>query len=164
MSLKEKMSEELKKALKDKDALRRSVLSMLNAAILNKEKEKRTKLSKTEEVEKLEELSKLNNEEIMEVISSEAKKRKDSIEQYEKASRIDLVEKEKKELEILKEYLPEQMSEEEVRKLTKETIEKLGASGPKDTGKVMAVLMPQLKGKTDGGLVGKIVQEELKEK
>jgi len=163
VSLKDKISEDIKGALQKKDTLRCSVLRMLNAAVINKEKEKRVKLSKTEKTEKLEELSKLNDEEIIEVISSEAKKRKDSIEQYEKANRIDLAQKEKKELEILKEYLPEQMNEDEIRRLAKEAVKKLGASGQKDTGKVMAALMPQLKGKADGGLVNKIVQEELKE-
>lgn len=164
MSLKQKIQTDLKKSLQDKDVLRCSVLRLLNAAILNKEKEKRAKLSKTEEIEKLTELSQLTDEEVIEVISSEVKQRKDSIEQYEKGHRQDLAEPEKKELEILMEYLPEQMSEEEIKKLVKETIAKLGASSPRDTGKVMGALMPQLKGKAEGGLVSKIVQEELKDK
>jgi uncharacterized protein YqeY len=162
VSLKEKIQIDLKKALQEKDELRVSVLRMLMAAIFNKEKEKRAKLSKTEEVEKLEELSKLTEEEVLEVISSEAKKRKDSIEQYEKGNRQDLADQEKKELEILMDYLPEQMSEEEIRKLVKEKIADLGASGPQDIGKVMGALMSQLKGKAEGGIVNKIVQEELK--
>jgi hypothetical protein len=162
VSLKEKIQIDLKKALQEKGELRVSVLRMLMAAIFNKEKEKRAKLSKTEEVEKLEELSKLTEEEVLEVISSEAKKRKDSIEQYEKGNRQDLADQEKKELEILMDYLPEQMSEEEIRKLVKEKIADLGASGPQDIGKVMGALMSQLKGKAEGGIVNKIVQEELK--
>jgi uncharacterized protein YqeY len=162
MSLKEKIQADLKNAMQSRDAERVSVLRMLMAAVFNKEKEKRAKLSKTEEVKKLEELSKSTDEEVLEVISSEVKKRKDSIEQYEKANRQDLADNEKKELDVLIEYMPKQMSEEEVRKIVKEKIEELGVSGPQDTGRVMGALMPQLKGKADGGMVNKIVQEELR--
>jgi len=162
MSLKEKIQADTKKAMQARDQLKVSVLRMLMAAVFNKEKEKRAKLSKSgEDLEKLDKLSKLTDEETTEVISSEAKKRKDSIEQYEKGNRQDLADQEKKELKILVSYLPEQMSEEEISKLVKEKIEELGASGPKDTGKVMGALMTQLKGKADGNLVNKIVQEEL---
>jgi len=163
MSLKEKIQTDIKKAMQQKDDLQVSVLRMLMAAVFNKEKEKRAKLSKTEEFEKLDELSQLTDEETIEVISSENKKRKDSIEQYEKGNRQDLADKEKKEMEILMNYLPEQMSEEEIRKIVKEKIEELGASTPQDIGKVMGALMPQLKGKAEGTMVNKIIQEELKE-
>jgi len=163
MSLKEKIQTDIKKAMQGKDQLKVSVLRMLMAAIFNKEKEKRAKLSKTEEkLEKLDELSQLTDEEITEVISRENKERKDSIEQYQKGNRQDLAEQEKKELDILKDYLPEQMSEDEIRKIVKEEIEKLDASTPQDTGKVMVVVMSKLKGKAEGGMVNKIVQEELK--
>ena len=166
MSLKERIQADIKKAMPEKDQLKVSVLRMLMAAVFNKEKEKRAKLSKTKDPpaggEKLDELSKLTDEEIIEVISSESKKRQDSIEQYEKGNRQDLADQEKKELEILMKYLPEQMTEEEIRKLVKEKVEELGASGSKDIGKVMGALMPQLKGKADGTAVNKIVQEELK--
>ncbi len=146
-----------------KDQLKVSVLRMLMAAVFNKEKEKRAKLSKEEEnMEKIEELSELTDEETLAVVSSELKKRKDSIEQYQKGNRPDLVEQEKKELAILKDYLPEQMPEEEIRKIVKQKIEELGAGGPQETGKVMGAVMPQLKGKVDGNVVSKIVQEELK--
>ncbi len=161
VSLKETIQTDLKEVLRQRDELKISVLRMLLAAIFNKEKEKRARLSKTEEIEKLEELSKLTDEEVLEVISSEVKKHKDSIEQYEKGNRPDLVEGEKKELEILMSYLPEQMSQEDIRKLVKEKIDELGASGPKDIGKVMGALMPQLKGRAEGNLVNKIVQEAL---
>ncbi len=164
MSLKEKIQTDIKKAMQEKGQLKVSVLRMLMAAVFNKEKEKRAKLSKTEEIEKLDELSKLTDEETMEAISSEAKKRKDSIEQYKKGNRQDLADQEKKELEILTTYLPEQMPEEEVRKIVKEKINEIGASTPQDTGKVMGAVMSELKGKAEGGLVNKIVQEELKGK
>ncbi|MFH0906748.1 MAG: GatB/YqeY domain-containing protein [bacterium] len=163
MSLKEKIKEQIKDAMIKKDASRVSVLRMLMSVILNKEKEKRTKLSKEENnPEKLDELSNLTDEEIIEVISSESKKRKDSIEQYEKGNRQELAEKEKKELEILVDYLPEQMDEDEIRKIISKKIEEVGASGPQDTGKIMGAIMGQLKGKADGNIVSKIVQEELK--
>ena len=161
MSLKEKIQIDIKKAMQEKDQLKVSVLRMLMAAIFNREKEKRAKLSKTEEIEKLDELSKLTDEETTEVISSENKKRKDSIEQYQKGNRQDLADKEKKELEILMKYLPEQMPEDEIRKIVQQKIEELGASGPQDTGKVMGAIMAQLKGKADGNVVNKVVQEEL---
>ena len=165
MSLKEKIQADIKKAMREKNQLKVSVLRMLTAVVFNKEKERRAKLSKSEEeLEKLDEMSKLTDEEILEAVSSEAKKRKDSIEQYQKGSRQDLVEQEEKELNILMDYLPEQIGEEEIRKLAKEKIEEIGVSSPQDTGKVMGVLMPQLKGKADGTVVSKIVQEELMNK
>ncbi len=163
MTIKEKIKQDLKEAMQQKQAEKVSVLRLLSSAIFNREKEKWAKLGKEEEDRvKLEQASQLSDEEAIEVISSEAKKRKDSIEQYQKGGREDLAEKEKKELEILTDYLPEQMSEDEIRKIVKEKIEQAGANGPQETGKVMGLLMPQLKGKADGGLVSRIVQEELK--
>ncbi|MEK0366298.1 MAG: GatB/YqeY domain-containing protein, partial [Nitrosopumilus sp.] len=91
--------------------------------------------------------SQLTDEEIVEVISFEAKKGKEAILEFKKGERQDLVGKEKKELEILQKYLPEQLSEEEIKKLVKEAIKKVGAQEIKDTGKVMAEMMPQVKGK-----------------
>lgn len=161
--LKEQINNDLKKAQQEKDELVVLVLRSLNAAIHNKEIEKRTKLSKEEkDIEKLKEGSKLTEEEIIEVVSSEVKKRKEAIEEFKKGEREDLVEKEEKELEILKKYLPEQMKEEEIKQEAKKVIEEIGATGPQDTGKVMAALMPKLKGKAEGGMVSKIVSELLK--
>ena len=161
--IKDKIKEDIKKAMQEKDELKLSVLRMASSAVFNKEKDNRAKLSKAgEEESKLDEMSKLTEEEVIEVVSSEVKKRKDSIEQYQKGGRSDLAENEKKELEILMEYMPEQMGEDEIRKIVKEKIEELGISGPQETGKLMGAVMPQLKGKTDGNIVGKIVQEELK--
>jgi len=169
--LKEQIQNDLKEAFKKNEKDLVSVLRLLTAAFQNKEIEKRTKLSKSqpetgrpwadEPVEKLEELSKLTEEEVLEVISFEAKKRRDSIFEFEKGGRQDLADKEKQELEILQKYLPEQLSEEEIKKLVKEAIEKIGASEPKDMGKVMAELSPKIKGKADGSLVSKIVKELL---
>jgi uncharacterized protein YqeY len=164
MSLKEKIQADLKENLKKDDKVLISVLRLLSSAIHNKEIEKRTKLAKTEPQEKLEELSKLTDEEVLEVISSETKKRKEAILEFKKGNREDLVKKEKAELEILEKYLPEQSSEEEIKKLAKEAIEKVGAKEQKDIGKVMAELMPKVKGKADGSLVSKIVKDLLSPK
>ncbi len=149
MSLKETIQTNIKKAMIGKDALRVSVLRMVMAVILNKEKEKGF------------EAKSLADEEVLAVISSEVKKRKDSIEQYTKGERQDLADKEKEELEILSAYLPEQMSEEEVRKIVKEKISQLNAVGLQDIGKIMGALMADLKSKADGAIVKKIVEEEL---
>lgn len=167
MTLKEKISDDLKKALKEKAELEISTLRMLRAAVLNKEKEKRAKLVKEKnkiQEEELEKESQLTDEEVIEVISSEIKKRKEAIFEFQKGEREDLVRKEKEEMEVLKKYLPEQLSEEEIKRLTKEVIEKIGAVGPQDIGKVIGELMPQVKGRAEGSLVSKIVKELLSPK
>jgi len=164
MSLKQKIQDDLKPALKDKREIDVVTLRMLNAAILNKEKEKRAKLAKEEgEIteEELVDRSQLADEEIIEVVFSEVKKRKEAVLEYEKGGREDLAEKEKKEIEVLRKYLPEQLSEEEIKRLAKEVVEKVGAAEMKDIGKVMIELMPQVKGKAEGGLVSKVVRELL---
>ncbi len=129
-----------------------SVLKILQAEIHNAEIAKRTKLGQE---------SPLNDEEILQVISREVKKRKDAIEMYEKGGRKELAEKEKKEAEILSAYLPEQMPREEIRALVQKAVKQSGATNQKEIGKVMAVLMPQVKGRADGSLVNKIVKELL---
>jgi hypothetical protein len=162
--LKAKIQENLKEALKERREIEVSALRMLIFAINNKETEKRTKLWKEKSessVEDLEKESQLADEEIIEVVSSEIKKRKEAVLEFEKGERKDLAEKEKKEIEILGRYLPEQLPEEEIKKLAKEAIDKVGATEQKDTGKVMAELMPQVKGKADGGTVSRIVKELL---
>ena len=165
MSLREQINNDLKKAQQEKDELVLLALRGINAAIKNKEIEKRTKLSKEEkDIEKLKKESKLIEEEVVGVIMSEAKKRKDAIEEFKKGERQDLVEKEEKELEILKKYLPEQMDEEQIEEEVKKVIEEVGAVGPQDTGKVMGVLMLKLKGKAEGGMVSRVVQELLSNK
>ncbi len=158
MLSKQQIQQNLKEAQLERDEVLVSTLRMLLASIGNKEIEKRTKLSKSEPVDKLEELSKLAEEEIMEVISSEVKKRKEAIVEYEKGERQDLAAKEKKEAEILEKYLPQQFTGEEIKKIVKEAAEKVGAKEMKDMGKVMAELMPKIKGKADGNLVSKIVR------
>lgn len=164
MALKEQIQKDLIEAMKSKDELTSSVLRMLLAAVLNKEKEKRYKLGKEKpdlKEEDLEKESQLTDEEITEVFLAEVKKRKEAAVDYEKGDRKELAEKEKKEAEILQKYLPEQLSEEEVKKLVKVAIEKTGATSPKEMGKVMAELMPHVKGKADGGLISKLVKDLL---
>jgi uncharacterized protein YqeY len=160
-NLKQQIQNDLKEAMKNKDAFLLGVLRMAVTAIKNKELEKRTKLSKTEAIEKLDEMSQLTDEEALAVMLSEAKKRKDAIEEFTKGGRQGLAEKEQKELEALKKYLPEQMGDEEIRKIVVGAIAQTGASDVKEMGKVMAAIMPQVKGKADGSLVNKIVKEEL---
>ena len=152
--LKDKIKTDLTQALKEGNQLVCSTLRMLLAAVLSKEKEKRYKEKAEEEVE-------LTDEEIIDVISSESKKRKEAIKEYEKGERQSLAEKEKAEFEVLEKYLPEQLSEEEIKKIVEEAIEKVRATEIKDIGKVMAELMPKVKGKADGGLVSEIVKELL---
>ena len=164
MTLKQKIQQDTKLALKEKRERELSALRMLLSAVINKEKEKRYKISKEKpdlSGEELEKESQLVDDEVIEVVSSEVKKRKEAILEFEKGKRQDLVEKERRELEILQKYLPEQLSEEEIRELAKEAIDKIGAKELKEMGKVMAELMPKIKGKADGGLVSKIVKELL---
>jgi len=173
-NIQSKLQNDLRTALKGRRKLEVSTLRLLGAAIINKEKEKRMKNATTEKDLKEEELvekSRLTDEEIIEVVLSEIKKRKEAILGFsagsvsaparEKAKIQNLIDKEKEEIKILKKYLPEQLSEEEVRKLAKDVVEKTKAQSMKDIGKVMKKLMPKIKGKADGSLVSKIVKELL---
>lgn len=160
--LKEKIQLDMKEAMKSGNAVKRMVLSLLQSAVKNKELEKRAKFSKIgSEANKFEELSRMSDEEVMDVILSEAKKRKESIESYKKAGRDELAKKEKDELVILMEYLPEPMSEDEIKSEVKKAIEETGAKDIKEMGKVLGVLMPKVKGRADGQTVSRIVKDEL---
>lgn len=164
MTLKERIQDEMKLALRERRDETLSVLRMLAASILSKEKEKRYKINKEKPgltTSELEKESQLSDEETIDVISSEIKKRKEALLAFEKGGRQDLAKKEKKEMEVLEKYLPEQLSEENLKELAKEAIEKVGAKEVKDTGKVMAELMPKVKGKAEGSEVNRIVRELL---
>ena len=161
MSLKEKIQSDIKEAMKTRENEKVGVLRMLQSEIKNAEIAKRTKLSKSNGADDIEQKSQLSDEEIIEVISRETKKRKDAIELYEKGGRKELAEKEKKEAEILSAYMPEQMSEEEIKKLVETTIKETGASNIKEMGKVMGALKLEIKGKADGAMVSRIVKELL---
>lgn len=162
--LKQQIQNAVNEALKSGDQLMAGTLRMLLASVTTKEKEKRYKISKGKPDFNEEELikkSELTDEEILEVIFSEIKKRKDAIVLYEKGNRPELADKEKKEVAILKKYLPEQLSEEELKKLIEESISRTGAKEIKDMGKVMADLMPKIRGRSDSGEVSKIIKEML---
>jgi len=146
MGLKERLLQDMKEALKAKDKVKLSTIRMINSLIKNAEIDKRGELT---------------DEEIIQLLMKYAKQRREAIEMYEKGGRQDLVEKEKAELEIVESYLPKQLSEDEIRELVREAIEAVGASSPKDLGKVMQYVMPKVKGRADGSLVNKIAREEL---
>ena len=146
---KQKLQEELKQSMLARNELKTSVLRMLLSAINYYEIQKGgAGYAATEE-------------DVLSVIQNQAKQRRDSIEQFTQAGRKELADKEEKELELLKAYLPEQMNEEEITKLVKEAIAQTGAATITDLGKVMGALMPKTKGKADGGLVSTIVKKEL---
>ena len=151
MSIKENILADLKEAMKSKDKARLQVLRSLKSKILEKEI-----------AERKEGKSELTDEQVSDVLMKAAKQRKDSIDQYESGNRGDLAASEKQELEIIESYLPDQMSEKEIRDLVKETIDSVGASGPSDMGKVMGAIMPKVKGKADGNTVNRVVSEQLK--
>ncbi len=146
MGLKERMREDLKEAMKAKDEVRVRTLRMILAAIRNLE------------VERMKEAS---DEDVIDALNREAKKRREAIEQYKKAGREDLSQQEEMELKVIESYLPEQMSEDEIRKLAEEIIQSVGASSVKDLGKVMKEIMPKVKGRADGKVVNRIVRELL---
>ena len=146
---KQQLQTELKEAMLAKNSIKTSVLRMVISAIGYYEIQKGGAGYAASE------------EDVLSVIQKEAKQHRDSIEQFQKAGRIELVDKEEKELEVLQKYLPEQMSEGELRKLVTETISQTGAISTADMGKVMSEVMAKTKGKADGKFVSKIVQEEL---
>jgi uncharacterized protein YqeY len=146
LKLIDRIKEDLIKSMKAKDGTRVSVLRLLLASIKNREIEKKEALT---------------DEEVLAEIASAAKRRKESLEAFREGERQDLVEKEEAELVILEEYLPEQISEEEVRRTVQDVVAEVGAQSPSDLGKVMKELMPRLKGKADGKMVNQIVREIL---
>ena len=150
--LKQQIHEELVAAMKAHDEVKKSTLRMLFSAIQYCEMSKGKAGYEA------------TDEDVLGVIQKEVKQRKDSIEQFEKGGRKDLVDKEKAELTLLETYLPKQMDENEVRDLVKEAISQSGTTSVSEMGKIMGVLMPKVKGKADGGLVSKIVKEELQAK
>lgn len=146
MKLIEQIQEDLKRSMKAKDGNRVSVLRFLMSSIRNREIEKRNPL---------------DDDEVLAEITSSAKRRRESIEAFKGGGRADLVAKEEAELAVLQEYLPEQLSPDEIRGIVQEVIEAVGASTAGDIGKVMKELMPRLRGKADGKLVNEIVRETL---
>jgi uncharacterized protein len=146
MSLKETLQEDWIKALKSKDKFKANTISMAKAAILQVEKTDGTKLG---------------DEEIIGVLAKEVKERREAILEFEKGNRQDLVEQAKAEIEILLNYLPQQLSEEEIAEIVRAAVNETGANSIKDMGKVMANVVLKTKGRADGKLVSNIVKEYL---
>ncbi len=147
MSLKERISEEMKAAMKSGDKTRLGVVRMLHAAIRKKE---------------IDEKITLVDADVIKVVSALVKQRQDSIEQFQKAQRQDLVDKETEEMTYLQSLLPKQMDQAEIVKIIEATIQEAGATSKKEMGQVMKLLMPKVAGKADGKLVNQLVNERLK--
>ena len=163
MNLKDTINEDIKSAIKSGLNDKVSVLRFLNSVIKNKELEKRNRLSKEgRPLAELSKLSELIDEEVINVILGEIKKRKESIAQYEKGGREDLAKKEAAELEILKKYVPEEMSEGELRSIVKKKIAEINGATMKNFGKIIGSVIAEVKGRAGGELVKKIIEEELK--
>lgn len=152
MSLKERINEDLRSGMKARDERLCSVLRMLKAQILEAEVQLRAKRGRDYQ---------LDDSEVTEVVSRYAKQRSQSIEAYKAGGRSDLVEQEQAELEILQQYLPRPLTEEEIEAMVVEAIGESGASSMKDLGSVMKIVMPRLKGAADGNKVRQIVQQHL---
>ena len=147
MDLQTRLAEDLKGAMKQRETVKVSTLRLLISAIRNKEIDKKKALA---------------DGDVLEVIQTEAKSRKESIEQYRNAGRNDLAEKEDSELKVLFSYLPEPISESQLQELVKSTLQEVGAKGPQDMGRVMSALMPKIKGRADGKQAQQVVQQLLK--
>lgn len=144
--LKKQLLEDMKKAMKEKDKARLSVIRMTRSEIKNKE---------------IETGEELDDQGVTAVIAKQVKQIKDSLSDFEKSGKEDVMEKLHQEIEILQDYLPEQMSEEEVDQLVEEVISETGAENMSDMGKVMGAIMPKIKGRADGSMVSEKVKEKL---
>ena len=146
MGLEERLVDEMKQAMRSSDKVRLSTIRMIRTAVKNKEIELRKKL---------------DDEEIQRVIQGMLRRTEESIEQFRLGGRMDLVDKESQEGDILKSYLPQTLSAEEILKIIDESIQETQASSPKDLGKVMKSVMPKLTGKADGKVINQLVKERL---
>jgi uncharacterized protein YqeY len=146
MSIKDMLNRDMKAALKAGEKDRLSVIRMAKSATLYAEKEK---------------LHELDDEEVIEVLFKETKKRKNDMEEYERLGKMETVESLKQEVAILSSYLPQQLTDEEVEELVRQTIFEIGANSIKEMGKVMGAVMPKVKGRADGGVVSKLVKKLL---
>ena len=146
MALKEQLDADLKAAMRDKDALKLSVVRMLKSAVKYRE---------------IELMKPLDDAGVQGVISSEIKRRRDSVEQYRAGNRQDLVDKEEAEIRILQGYLPQQLTEDELRAKVDAAVASVGAKGPKDMGAVMKALVPEVQGRAEGKTVSEMVKARL---
>ena len=148
-SIKDKLQDDWKAALKAKDKFTASVISTAKAAVLLVEKTNNVKLEE---------------DEVISILAKEIKQRREAMLEFEKGNRQDLIDQSKAEIEILLKYLPQQLSEEEIKQLVKESAEEVGANSIKDMGKVMSAVKPKVVGKADGKLVSQLVKEYLNNK
>lgn len=146
MSLKQKLQEDLKSSMKNKDAIKKSVITLIRSSIKQYEVDNRVELE---------------DDEIVDLIAKQLKQTRDSREEFSKAGRDDLVSKAEAEIEVLKEYLPQQLSEEELNEIVISTISEVGATSMKDMKKIMTSIMPKVKGKADGKLINELVKKNL---
>lgn len=144
--LKERLLSDFKEAMKNKEDIKKNTITMIRAAVLQIEKDTKKELV---------------DDDIIEVISKEVKKRRESLVQYEKGGREDLVSQTEEEIKVLKEYLPEELSIEDIKKIVKEVIEELEATSMKDMGKVMQEVKSKTRGRADGKVINEIVKENL---
>ncbi|MCT4594598.1 MAG: GatB/YqeY domain-containing protein [Anaeromicrobium sp.] len=144
MTLKEKLMADLKDAMKSKDKVKKSVITMIRASIKQFEVDNRAEMTE---------------QQILEIMFKQVKQKRDAIVEFTKGNREDLVDEAKAEIEVIMNYLPKQLTEDEIRVLVKEAVEAVGATSPKDMGKLMGALMPKVKGKADGKVVNNIVRE-----
>ena len=148
MPLKEILTNDLKDAMRQRDAVRRDTIRLLLSAIGYEEKAKRTDV--------------LEDDAVLQVLSKQAQQRRDSIEAFQKGDRPDLVAKEEAELEIVTRYLPQPLSTDEIEAIAMSAIAEVSASGPQDMGKVMGKIMPQVRGRADGKQVSALVSQTLR--
>lgn len=146
MSFSERLNEDMKQAMKNKDKFRLTVIRMVRSAIKNTE---------------IDQKRALDDDEVLDILQREVKQRKDSLQEFTKAGRDDLVADVQAEIAIISEYLPQPMTEEEIKAVVQQTLQEVGASSKADMGKVMGALMPKVKGRADGRLVNQIVQQLL---
>lgn len=146
MSLKEKLLDELKIAMREKDNVRKDAIQMVRAALLQYEKDNKVEL---------------DDEGVIDIIAKEVKRYKDALPDYEKSGRQDLIDELNAKVAILMPYLPEQLTEDEVRAIVKATVTETGATSMRDMGKIMGAVMPKVKGRFDGRLLNNIVKEYL---
>ena len=146
MALREKLDEDLKSAMRAKDSLRMNTVRALKSAVKYRE---------------IELMRPLDDAGILGVMASEIKRRRDSVEQYRAGTRIDLADKEEAEIKIFMEFLPQQLTPEEVEAKVAEVIARVGAKGPKDMGTVMKALLPDVQGRADGKVVSELVKQRL---
>ena len=146
MSLKQKLQEDLKSSMKNKDTVKKSVITLIRSSIKQYEVDNRVELK---------------DDEIVDLIAKQLKQTRDSREEFAKAGRDDLVSKAEAEIEVLKEYLPQQLSEEELNEIVISTISEVGATSMKDMKKIMTSIMPKVKGRADGKLINELVKKNL---